>query len=77
MRSPTWHEILTRWRSVSNRFFYRSDHYNYAEKGVPIVFFTTGLHDDYHKVSDEPDKINYDKLARVSTLILRASEAGG
>ena len=57
------------------RIYYRSDHYNYAEKGVPIVFFTTGLHDDYHKVTDEPEKIDYDKLARVSTLILRASEA--
>jgi hypothetical protein len=57
------------------RIYYRSDHYNYAEKGIPIVFFTTGLHDDYHKVSDEPDKIDYDKLARVSTLILQVSEA--
>jgi Zn-dependent M28 family amino/carboxypeptidase len=59
------------------RIYFRSDHFNYAEKGIPIVFFTTGLHDDYHKVSDEPDKIDYDKLARVSTLILRASEAIG
>jgi hypothetical protein len=59
------------------RIYFRSDHYNYAEKGIPIVFFTTGLHDDYHKVSDEPDKIDYDKLARVSDLILRASEAIG
>ncbi|HSJ63398.1 MAG TPA: M28 family peptidase [Gemmatimonadaceae bacterium] len=57
------------------RIYFRSDHYHYAAKGVPIIFFTTGLHDDYHKVSDEPDKIDYDKLARVSTLILRASEA--
>ena len=57
------------------RIYFRSDHYNYAEKGIPIVFFTTGLHDDYHKVSDEPDKIDYDKLARVTTLILRATEA--
>jgi hypothetical protein len=59
------------------RIYFRSDHFSYAEKGIPIVFFTTGLHDDYHKVSDEPDKIDYDKLARVSTLILRASEAIG
>jgi Zn-dependent M28 family amino/carboxypeptidase len=57
------------------RIYFRSDHYNYAEKGIPIVFFTTGLHDDYHKVSDEPDKIDYDKLGRVTTLILRATEA--
>ena len=59
------------------RIYFRSDHYSYAAKGVPIVFLTTGLHDDYHKVSDEPDKIDYDKLARVSTLLLRASEAIG
>jgi hypothetical protein len=36
------------------RIYYRSDHYNYARKGVPIVFLTTGLHEDYHKVTDEP-----------------------
>jgi hypothetical protein len=57
------------------RIYFRSDHFSYAEKGVPIVFFTTGLHDDYHKVSDEADKIEYDKLARVSTLMLRVGEA--
>jgi Zn-dependent M28 family amino/carboxypeptidase len=51
------------------QIYYRSDHYNYARKGVPIVFFTSGLHPDYHKVSDEPDKIDYDKLARVSRLL--------
>jgi Zn-dependent M28 family amino/carboxypeptidase len=57
------------------RIYFRSDHFSYAAKGIPIVFFTTGLHDDYHKVSDEPDKIEYDKLARVSTLLLRVGEA--
>ena len=57
------------------RIYFRSDHFSYASKGIPIVFFTTGLHDDYHKVSDEPDKIEYDKLARVSTLLLRVGEA--
>jgi hypothetical protein len=51
------------------QIYFRSDHYNYARKGVPIVFFTTGLHDDYHKASDEPNKIDYDKLARVSRLL--------
>lgn len=52
------------------RIYYRSDHYNYARKGIPIVFFTTGLHADYHKVSDTPDKISYVKLARVDRLIM-------
>ena len=48
----------------------RSDHINYARKGIPIVFFTTGLHEDYHKVSDEPQKIDFDKMARVGNLLL-------
>lgn len=48
----------------------RSDHFNYARKGIPIVFFTTGLHEDYHKVSDEPMKIDYDKMARVGALLI-------
>jgi hypothetical protein len=52
------------------RIFFRSDHYNYARKGIPILFFTTGLHEDYHKVSDEPQKIDYDKMARVGALLL-------
>jgi Zn-dependent M28 family amino/carboxypeptidase len=51
------------------RIYYRSDHYNYARKGVPIVFLTTGLHPDYHKVTDEPSRIDYPKLARVAALI--------
>src|SRR5213595_606228 len=41
--------------------FFRSDHYNFAKKGVPILFFTTGLHPDYHQVTDSPEKINAEK----------------
>jgi hypothetical protein len=55
----------------------RSDHFNYAKKGIPIVFFTTGLHGDYHKVSDSPDKIGYAKMARISTLIWQVGVAVG
>ena len=51
------------------RIYFRSDHYNYAQRGIPVVFFTTGLHEDYHKVSDEVGEIDFPKLARVSTLI--------
>lgn len=51
------------------RIYFRSDHYSYAKKGIPIVFLTTGLHEDYHKVSDEPSKIAYAKLARVAGLM--------
>jgi Zn-dependent M28 family amino/carboxypeptidase len=57
------------------QLYYRSDHYNYAKHGIPIVFFTSGLHADYHKVTDSPDKIDYDKLARVATLILHSGTA--
>jgi hypothetical protein len=46
----------------------RSDHYSYASKGVPVIFFTTGLHRDYHYVSDEVDKILFDKVGRVAQL---------
>jgi hypothetical protein len=53
-----------------DRIYERSDHFNYARKGIPILFFTTGLHEDYHKVSDEPQKIDYEKMARVGSLLL-------
>jgi Zn-dependent M28 family amino/carboxypeptidase len=53
----------------------RSDHYNYAKKGIPIVFITTGLHDDYHKVSDDPRKIEYAKMARVTRLMVELGRA--
>lgn len=55
--------------SHPERIYYRSDHYNYAKMGIPIVFFTTGIHEDYHRVTDEPSRIVYDKLARVTRLI--------
>jgi hypothetical protein len=57
------------------QIYYRSDHYNYARQGIPIVFLTSGLHADYHEVSDSPDKIDYDKLARVADLLYRSTLA--
>ena len=47
----------------------RSDHYNFAVKGVPVLFFTSGLHDDYHAVTDTPDKIDAEKEARILKLV--------
>ncbi|MEN3337269.1 MAG: hypothetical protein V7647_945 [Acidobacteriota bacterium] len=47
----------------------RSDHYSYASKGVPIIFYTTGLHRDYHYVTDEVSKIDFPKLARITQLV--------
>ena len=57
------------------QIYLRSDHYSYAKRGIPIVFYTTGLHDDYHKVSDEVSEIDFDKLSRVSELIMRSALA--
>ena len=47
----------------------RSDHYNYARWGIPVVFFTTGLHGDYHQVTDEPQYIDYPHMARIGQLV--------
>ncbi len=52
-----------------NRFFFRSDHYNYARKGIPIVFFFDGVHEDYHRPGDEPQKIDYLKMERVTRTV--------
>jgi len=53
----------------SEQIYYRSDHYSYAAKGVPIVFYTTGLHPDYHANTDSVEKIEFDKMARISQLM--------
>ena len=52
-----------------NRFYYRSDHYNFAKNNIPVIFYFNGTHDDYHAPSDTPDKINYYMLAKRSKLI--------
>ncbi|HVS80817.1 MAG TPA: M28 family peptidase [Pyrinomonadaceae bacterium] len=52
-----------------NRFFFRSDHYNYARKGIPIVFFFDGVHEDYHRPGDEPQKIDYQKMEKVARTV--------
>jgi hypothetical protein len=59
--------IADRW--PEERIFYRSDHYNFARKGVPILFFTSGTHADYHRPSDEPPTIDVEKEARLLRLI--------
>nr|MBA3242563.1 M28 family peptidase [Acidobacteriota bacterium] len=57
------------------RLFYRSDHFNYARKGIPIVFYFDGVHEDYHQPSDSPDKIDYEKMMKVTrTVFILASE---
>lgn len=52
-----------------NRFYYRSDHYNFAKNNIPIIFYFNGTHDDYHRPGDTPDKINYDLLENRTRLI--------
>lgn len=52
----------------------RSDHYEYARYGIPITFFTTGGHSDYHQVTDEPEYIDYPHMARVGNLIEQIAE---
>ncbi|HLZ46840.1 MAG TPA: M28 family peptidase [Gemmatimonadales bacterium] len=51
------------------QYYCRSDHYMYARYGIPIAFFTTGNHRDYHQVTDEPEYIDYEKLAHVSQFV--------
>ena len=55
----------------------RSDHYEYARYGIPIVFFTTGGHADYHQVTDEPQYIDYDRMARVAQFVADIATSGG
>ena len=52
-----------------NRFYYRSDHYNFAKHNIPVIFYFNGTHEDYHKITDTPDKINYEMLEKRSRLI--------
>ena len=59
--------IDDRW--PDERFYFRSDHYNFARKGVPVLFFFNGVHPDYHRPSDSPDKIDAEKESRILRLL--------
>ena len=52
-----------------NRFYYRSDHYNFAKKNIPVIFYFNGTHEDYHKPTDTANKINYPILEKRIKLI--------
>ncbi|MDT0688263.1 M28 family metallopeptidase [Salegentibacter sp. F188] len=52
-----------------NRFYYRSDHYNFAKNNIPIIFYFNGVHEDYHKITDTPDKIEYNALEKRAKLV--------
>ncbi len=59
--------IPDRW--PQERFYFRSDHYNFARKGVPILFFFNGVHDDYHRAGDDPARIDAEKESRIVKLV--------
>lgn len=58
-----------------NRFYYRSDHYNFAKNNIPIIFYFNGTHADYHQPGDTPDKINYDLLQNRTRLVFHTAWA--
>jgi hypothetical protein len=65
--------IPDRW--PEEQIFYRSDHFNFARKGVPILFFTSGTHPDYHQPSDEPGRIDGEKESRLVRLLFHLGAA--
>ena len=50
------------------RYYYRSDHFNFAKNNIPVLFYSTGIHVDYHKITDNYERINFTKLKKVSEL---------
>ena len=56
-----------------NRFYYRSDHYNFAKNNIPVIFYFTGVHEDYHKPGDDADKIMYPKMAEIGKLVFHTA----
>ncbi len=56
-----------------NRFYYRSDHYNFAKHNIPVIFYFNGTHEDYHRPSDTPDKIEYELLEQRTRLVFHTA----
>jgi hypothetical protein len=56
-----------------NRYYYRSDHYNFAVNGIPSIFFFNGTHADYHQASDTVDKINFEKMEKIGRLVFHTA----
>ncbi|MBL8729856.1 MAG: M28 family peptidase [Planctomycetes bacterium] len=54
--------------TVGDKYYERSDHYNFAKKGIPVVFFCNGEHEDYHQVTDHADKLEGEKMERIARL---------
>ncbi|MEM0994535.1 MAG: M28 family peptidase [Bacteroidota bacterium] len=56
-----------------NRYYYRSDHYNFAKKGIPAIFYFNGTHEDYHRSTDTVDKINFEKMEKIGKLVFHTT----
>ena len=56
-----------------NRYYYRSDHYNFAKNNIPVIFYFNGVHEDYHKPSDTIEKLDFDKINTITKLIFLTS----
>ena len=56
-----------------NRYYQRSDHYNFAERGVPAIFYFNGSHEDYHRPSDTIEKIDFEAMAKIGKLVFYTS----
>jgi hypothetical protein len=56
-----------------NRFYYRSDHYNFAKHGIPVIFYFNGVHEDYHQPGDEVGKIRFDLLEQRARLVFHTA----
>lgn len=60
-----------------NQFYRRSDHYNFARNGVPIIFFFTGVHEDYHRPTDDVEKIEFERMVKIGRLIFATAWKAG
>lgn len=56
-----------------NRFYYRSDHYNFAKHQIPVIFYFNGVHEDYHRPTDTVDKILFDKIEKITRLVFHTA----
>ena len=57
----------------ANRYYYRSDHYNFAVRGIPSIFYFSGPHEDYHRITDTKEKINYEKVEKIARLVFHTA----
>ncbi len=66
-------EVFERGRYIENRYYYRSDHYNFAKNNIPVIFYFNGTHEDYHAPTDTVEKIEYDLLEKRTKLIFHTA----